>query len=386
MKKIITFLLMTLSFQISATDSWNAWFEQGMENSHKGKYEEAYQLFDKCVQNRAEKDFFYYDSLLQKNIVAAALGYETEAKKGCEHILKNCPFDQIKYGASTLKSTFFTTQDLKQKVAANFEALELYNKIHFTNMDEETVMGYIADPFVFSMKELCCFLIHTRQVYNSKDVRQIDLHHYLYKKSCLCGCEKSKNLFLSHCDVCGKELFPVDIEKDCEGIKNIEEMLKEQGIDPIQLKEEIEKKNEEKKLLGKKIQLSPYLIASIYSQQQPSMPMKAALTVCEGGCEAAQLCAISVCNHQFSTPFRQAACIEFSRHLLKTCFDCCKSKDDMIKCTAPFSNIVFKVKAMFEEAGNGLAINWMCTKCGYYNENSWPPFVCRQCWRCKNLP
>lgn len=330
MKKYLTVIFIVLIGTVMAEEDWTEKYIESLKQIQQQQLATAEMIIDGCIEEKEDNhDFFYFDALFHKSKLRLMAGDKFEASLYAQLIINECENTDLLAKAYLILAE--CEEDEEEMMEECYQAMEQCKKGDPRSVGKKKVLGYVDKPELVSTEKLKCFLIHNRLTYSNDTIDIIDSKHYAYEPLCHCGCEKSLYKIKESCDVCGKDIkIP-----SCNCLK---------GEDAIK-------------------------------------------TVCETGCWMAKVAAIGWCNHQFKNqPWRQAACVDFTTHLLADCYKCCGSTDDFIKCTAPFSTIAVKLYKMWEEANNELAENWLCTTCGNYNQNSWPPFICRNCGKFKNLP
>lgn len=382
MKKYLLAFLILLS-SLHADDKWNYHYSEGIRLITEGKNEEGLEKIDACINFKgSERDFFYWDACLRKAYALAGLQKYDDAIDLITEVIENTESNSLEHEAFLLR---MTCNMLAGNVDAHIDDIMALTKHkHSYNADsigKKTVISYIQDPLHFSLSKTKCFLIHNRLTYGKDDVKMISPTHYTYNSLCLCGCPEAKSKIKNVCDECGAELLPIPDEK--EGKENIEEIRKmydEAGLDYDEYQKAIERRSGDP--LGKISLKYPFFAAINYPAPLYSTVAKSS---CNTACWSAKVAACGWCDNRFKDSFpKKIACQDFAIHLESECYNCCKSKNDFVACTGPFGRIGKQLYNIWEQAGNALACNWGCYKCGHYNENSWPPFVCRGCGKFKN--
>ena len=330
MKKYLIVLFLIVIGTLPAEEEWTVKYIECLKQINQQQMNTAEVIIDSCIEAKEDNpDFFYYEALLQKSKLRLWFGDKTNAYIYAKMVVEESGSEELIVQAHLVLAE--CEEGEEEMMEECYNAIESCKKLDPRSVSKKKVLGFISRPELTSIDKLKCFLIHNRLTYSNETIEIIDSKHYAYEPFCHCGCEKSVSKIKEKCDVCGDDItIP-----PCECLKG-EDALK---------------------------------------------------TTCETGCWMARVAAVGWCNKQFKDqPWRQAACVDFTVHLLAECYKCCASKDDFIKCTAPFSTIAEKLYKIWEESGNALAVNWVCHRCGNYNGNSWPPFICRNCGQFKNLP
>lgn len=328
-KYFIALFLITLG-TMGAEEEWTEKYIECLKQINQQQMSTAEIIIDSCIEGKQnDHDFFYYEALLQKSKLRLWFLDKENASIYAKMIIEECDSDEL------LTQAYLVLAECEEKQEEILEncnrAIDICERTDPHSAGKKKILGYITRPELVSVEKLKCFLIHNKLTYSKDTIEIIDSKHYAYEPYCHCGCEKSIEKIIENCDVCGENIkFP------CFKCLKGEDALK---------------------------------------------------TTCETGCWMARVAVLGWCNNRFKDqPWRQAACADFTTHLLADCYKCCQSSEDFIKCTQPFTSIAASLYKIWEDSGNALAENWLCSACGNYNSNSWPPFICRNCGKFKNLP
>lgn len=381
MKRILLAFLFLISHLAAADDNWNAIYSEGITLINEGKNAEALEKIETCINLKGnERDFWYWDATLQKGYALAAMNKYPEAIKLATEIIQNTRSNALQHSAYMLRMNCHMGTHNYDNNIDDLVSLEKEKEGYCRDSrGSKTIIAYIQDPLHFSLNSTKCMLIHNRLTYGKDDIKQLSPTHYMYNSFCWCGCPESKHKIKDFCDLCGMKLEPIPEETSENGFDTLRKLYEEEGLDFDKYMEALQRRGP----FSTKIKIAfPYFAAINYP---PPLFNSVAKTSCNSGCWMAKVAGCGWCESKFKDNFpRKIACQDFTIYLESKCYDCCKTKDDLVACTGPFGRLGKKLYEMWAQSGDGLAQNWQCGTCKSINEQSWPPYICRGCGRFKN--